>query len=82
MSLPPTTTSLYSVMVYKGQMIRDFCFHARLICFLQSKMPGFCCNKVVAGDRDRAWKVSHRRPYIPELNLSANQHEEKWFPSF
>lgn len=30
--LPPTTTSLYSVMAYKGQIIRDFPSHTREVC--------------------------------------------------
>lgn len=52
--LPPTTTSLYSVMAYKGQITRDFPFHTREICCFLEEMPGFCCNKVVAGDTSRA----------------------------
>lgn len=72
--LPPTTTSLYSVMAYEGQITRAFPFHTREICCFSEEMPSFCCNKVVAGDTTRAWLVRHRMLYISKLNLSANQH--------
>lgn len=54
--LPPTTTSLYSVMAYKGQTSRDFPFYTREIsCFLD-EMPGFCTRS--CGRRHNSRMVS------------------------
>ena len=43
--LPPTTTSLYSVMAYKGRTSRDFPFYARQICCFLDETAGFSCTK-------------------------------------
>lgn len=61
--LPPTTTSLYSVMAYQHQTIHDFCLRSNIVYFPQRKVLIFFLIKVEAGYRYRAWKVSHR-PFI------------------
>ena len=45
--LPPTTTSLYSVMAYKGHTSRDSPSFTREICCFFDEMPGFLFYNVV-----------------------------------